>query len=109
MRLTHAELLDRYEAMQRISLHMLDAAKKGDWDRLIKLEQSRAGLENDLRQEDKSAWDDKRAARKAELIRSILDADNETRSLAQSWMNEMQISLNSMSTGKKMTQAYQQG
>ncbi|HJV88520.1 MAG TPA: flagellar protein FliT [Noviherbaspirillum sp.] len=108
MTITRAAWLGRYEEMQRISQNMLDAARKGEWDRLVQLEQSRAGVEKDLRQGDQSAWDGKHAARKAELIRSILDADNETRRLTQAWMAEMQKSLKSISTGKKLKQAYEQ-
>lgn len=108
MNLTNSELLERYEAMHRLSLHMLDAAQKSDWDRLIKLEQSRAGCEMELRDGDKSAWAGTQAARKTELIRSILDADSETCRLTQVWMGEMQKSLGSISAGKKVKQAYRQ-
>jgi flagellar protein FliT len=108
MNLTNSELLDRYEAMQRLSLHMLEAAQKNDWDRLIKLEQSRAECEKELRDGDKSAWAGTQAAQKTELIRSILDADNQTRRLTQVWMGEMQKSLGSISAGEKLKQAYRQ-
>ncbi len=107
MSMTNAALLGRYEEMQRASQYMLEAAQKGDWEQLIKLEQNRSGIEQYLKREDGVAWGGKDAERKAALIRAILDTDAQTSRLTRQWMSEMQNLLGNISAGKKMKKAYE--
>ncbi|HYD60981.1 MAG TPA: flagellar protein FliT [Noviherbaspirillum sp.] len=104
---TTAELLGRYTTMLSLSAQMLGAAKQGDWDRLVELEQQRSQIEASLTNDDKISWQGVYAAQKADLIHTILATDAQTRSLTQIWMNEMQGTLQSIGTERKVRKAYE--
>ncbi|HJV76552.1 MAG TPA: flagellar protein FliT [Noviherbaspirillum sp.] len=107
MNMTKKALLGRYEEMRYVSQTMLEAAKKGDWERLIKVEKTRSAIEEYLRREDQTQWAGKDAENKAALIRAILDADAQTSQLTRQRMSEMQNLLGNISAGKKMKKAYE--
>ncbi|HYD79828.1 MAG TPA: flagellar protein FliT [Paucimonas sp.] len=107
MTMTAPELLRHYEAMLLASQQMLDAARSGDWDRLVELERIRSDIEKHLMTEERPDWSGKDAARKSELIQAILGSDDETRMLTAHGMDEMRKFLADINTGKKMKQAYE--
>lgn len=86
---------------------MRDAARESQWDELAGLEDERYTLMKRLMAADRmdssdSGWN----ARKALLIRSILDCDAETRSLTEAWRLELRQILDSVGTEKKLGNAY---
>lgn len=102
------ELLAVYEEMQRLSLQMQEAARQGDWDRLVALQETRAGItEVLLKQENDRLLGPADLAKKMALIRSILDADAETKPLTESWMGELREILGSIGKAKKLQNAYE--
>lgn len=82
--------VELYAEMSRISSLMVDAARLGDWDRLIELETGVARLRDVLiaapEERNVSAAD---LARKRELIERILDDDAEIRRHTEPWMEHV--------------------
>jgi flagellar protein FliT len=101
-----AWILQRYEALALLSEQMREAARHGQWDELVELEQKRDPMLSELRTDGGEAIPDAIAARVSELIRSILAADDETSSLASSWRGELQELIASLGTERKLFQAY---
>ena len=103
-----AQLLARYEDLQRLTQQMLETAQRGEWDHLTALEQERAAIVGQLAsQEVGTIWGLAEGARKGDLIRAILEADAETKVLTEAWMGEVQEILGSIGTEKKLHTAYQ--
>lgn len=104
---TSSILLERYDAMWRLSQHMLTAAKQAEWDRLIELEQARTVIVEELKREDKILWQAAEGSQKEVLIRTILATDAEIKVLTESWMGELRGTLESIGTEKKLKKAYE--
>ena len=86
----NTELLSYYEAIERASVEMLDAARSGDWDEVCKLEGACALLIAQLKHAATSqelAGDEKPL--KAQLMQRILLNDAEIRQLAEPWVDEL--------------------
>lgn len=86
----NAQLISYYEAIERASVEMLDAARSGDWDEVCKLEGACALLIAQLKHAAASqelAGDEKPL--KAQLMQRILLNDAEIRQLAEPWMDEL--------------------
>ena len=82
-------LLDYYEAIERASSDMLDAARSGAWDRVVELEGACAVLIAQLKQAAATqslAGAERR--RKAIIMRRILLADAQIRSLSDLLMGD---------------------
>ncbi len=99
-------ILQRYEAFALLSEQMREAARHGQWDELVELEQKRVPMLSELRTDSGGAVPDAISARVSELIRAILAADEETTSLALSWRGELQELIASLGTERKLFQAY---
>ena len=99
-----ADLLSRYEAILRLSLRMQEAAREGDWDILIELEQDRAALLNQHHAHNESPAD--KSAR-AGLIQRILASDAETGLLVGPRQDELKMTFDSIETEKKLQKAYE--
>lgn len=83
-------LLQYYEAIETASHEMLEAARVGDWDRVVKLEGACAMLISQL----KHAASDHRlgseeAQIKARIMQRILLNDAEIRHLAEPWLEDL--------------------
>lgn len=103
-----AELLERYSEMLRLSQHMLELARQSDWDRLVEIGLARSAIADDLDKYDvPNGWSRAELAKKAELIRSILAADDEIKILTQAWMGELKEILGSIGTEKKLNNTYE--
>ena len=106
--MNRADLLKRYDEMLRLSQQMLASARQSDWDRLIEIEKLRAAIADSLvKQDDEILWDAADTARKAKLIRAVLDTDAEIKSLTALWMGELQAKLGSIGSEKKLQRAYE--
>lgn len=82
--------IDLYQEMSRASAAMVAAAREGDWERLIDLEQGVARLRDTLM----SMPEDTAIARadllqKRQLIERILDDDAEIRRHTEPWMEHV--------------------
>jgi flagellar protein FliT len=103
-----ADLIKEFEAIWRLTQKMREAANQGEWDQLIELEQTRAALTDALMKQDgEGKWGREEQVQKDELIRKILAADDEIKSLTESWMGELQEMLGSIGIEKKLSKAYE--
>lgn len=86
-----AQLLHYYEAIERASEEMLEAARDGDWDRVVKLEGACTVLIGRLKLAAKSASLDADSRRaKSRIMQSILVNDAEIRKLAEPWLADIE-------------------
>lgn len=93
-------LLSYYEAIEQASADMLNAAKAGDWDQVVKLEGACVLLISQLKHAARQAPLDADAAKaKSRIMQRILINDAEIRHLAEPWLQE----LDEMLTGKRQT------
>lgn len=86
-----SDLLNYYEAIERASQDMLEAARNGDWDTVVKLEGACAVLISQL----KNAAADQQLATeerqlKSRIMQRILVNDAEMRVLAEPWLEGLE-------------------
>jgi flagellar protein FliT len=86
--------IEIYEQMCALSSRMVEAARASDWERLIDLERSVAGLRASLVKETDDATSRREAARRRELIQRILRNDAEVRRHTEPWMEQVRRFLN---------------
>ena len=92
--MTHA-LLQYYEAIETASREMLEAARLGDWDRVVKLEGACAVLISQLKHAAGEAQLEGDAVRaKARIMQRILLNDAEIRHLAEPWLEDLDNMMN---------------
>lgn len=83
-------LLDCYEAIERASEEMLEAARAGDWDRVVHLEGACAVLISRLKQAAADRQlDETQAKAKSRVMLRILRNDAQIRSLAEPWLDDL--------------------
>jgi flagellar protein FliT len=83
-------LLQYYEAIERASREMLQAARDGDWDRVVKLEGACAVLISQLKHAATgAALAGEEAQMKARIMQRILLNDAEIRYLAEPWLEDI--------------------
>jgi len=104
-----AEILALYDRILAISRDMLALAKAEDWDALVDRELERrqevARLREALEAGPNPLAGEERSRSEA-TIRSILAIDEETRGLAERWMQELDQRLNSVSTSRRLRDTY---
>ncbi len=88
--MSQTALLQYYEAIERASQDMLEAARTGNWDEVVRLEGACAVLISQL----KHAANDGRLERedaqlKARIMQRILLNDAEIRVLAEPWLEDL--------------------
>jgi flagellar protein FliT len=94
------QLLSYYEAIERASVEMLDAARAGNWDEVVKLEGACVLLISQLKHAAQdvlpqaAATQATEAARaKTRIMQRILVNDAEIRHLAEPWLHDLDQSL----------------
>jgi flagellar protein FliT len=94
----NSDLLNYYEAIEQASHDMLEAARTGNWDHVVKLESACALLISQLKHaaSQKTLGADE-AQLKSRIMQRILVNDAEIRSLAEPWLEELDKTLNGMS------------
>ncbi len=99
--------LELYEEMGRISSVMVDAARAGDWERLIELESGVARLRDTLTtmpaETGGSVAD---LDRRRQLIERILDDDAEIRRHTEPWMEHVRHLLGDNRRLRELQRAY---
>jgi flagellar protein FliT len=95
-----SDLLNYYEAIERASADMLEAARRGNWDHVVKLEGACAVLISQLKAAAaQQPLGTEEAQLKSRIMQRILVNDAEIRTLAEPWLEE----LDQMLTGKSKT------
>ena len=93
-------LLSYYEAIEKASADMLDAARAGDWDHVIKLEGACVLLISQLKNAARgSQLSVDESQLKSRIMQRILVNDAEIRNLAEPWLDD----LDRLLTGKPTT------
>jgi len=83
-------LLNYYEAIERASQDMLEAARAGNWDHVVKLEGACALLISQLKHAaTRQALGPEEAQLKSRIMQRILVNDAEIRQLAEPWLEEL--------------------
>ena len=83
-------LLQYYEAIEQASEQMLEAARQGDWDQVVKLEGACALLISQLKHAaGKQQLGAEEAQLKSRIMQRILVNDAEIRQLAEPWLDEL--------------------
>ena len=91
-------VLSYYEAIEQASADMLNAARAGDWDQVVKLEGACVLLISQLKQAARDTPLPQEEARiKSRIMQRILVNDAEVRHLAEPWLHE----LDDMLAGKR--------
>ena len=100
---THAmpsQLLSYYEAIEKASQDMLEAARVGNWDHVVKLEGACALLISQLKHAaTRQNLASEEAQLKSRIMQRILVNDAEIRHLAEPWLQD----LDDMMAGKRKT------
>jgi len=83
-------LLSYYQAIEKASQEMLDAARQGNWDHVLKLEGACALLISQLKHQaaEKPLGEDE-AQFKSRIMQRILVNDAEIRQLAEPWLDDL--------------------
>jgi flagellar protein FliT len=83
-------LLQYYEAIEQASEQMLEAARGGDWDQVVKLEGACAVLISQLKHaaSSRELGRDERQL-KGRIMKRILVNDAEIRNLAEPWLEDL--------------------
>jgi flagellar protein FliT len=86
----NAALLNYYEAIERASMDMLEAARTGNWDQVVKLEGACAVLISQLRTAaTQKPLDSEEVQLKSRIMQRILVNDAEIRNLAEPWLDDL--------------------
>ena len=94
-----SQLLNYYEAIERASMEMLEAARHGNWDAVVKLEGACALLISQLKHAAASqAIGSDEAQLKSRIMQRILVNDAEVRNLAEPWLEGLEGMLAGRST-----------
>jgi flagellar protein FliT len=88
-------LMQYYEAIEKASQDMLDAARAGNWDHVLKLEGACALLISQLKNTAaKQPLADDELQFKTRIMQRILINDAEIRQLAEPWLEDLDLLLN---------------
>ena len=85
-----SQLLEYYEAIELASRDMLQAARDGNWDQVVKLEGACAVLISQLRTAAaQKPLDSEEVQLKSRIMQRILVNDAEIRNLAEPWLDDL--------------------
>jgi len=83
-------LIDYYEAIERASTDMLDAARRGHWNEVVKIEGACVVLIAKLREASKgTALDAQQLRRKSSIMQRILSNDAQIRHLVEPCLDDI--------------------
>ena len=102
-----ATIMQRYEQALELTRAMLEAARRSDWDGLVGLEKERSALVDQLRELDVNpARDAETREQKRQVLRDIMECDEQIQILTQDWMRELREILGSVSAEKRLSRTY---
>jgi hypothetical protein len=100
-------IMQRYETALALTRSMLEAAQKSEWDRLVVLERERTTLIDQLRDLDREPPRDVRERdRKRNLLREIMEFDEQIETLTRDWMRELREVLSSINAEQRLSRTY---
>ena len=100
-------IMQHYEKALALTRDMLEAAQKSDWERLMGLERERATLIDRLRDLDREpSTDTRERERKRDLLRDIMQRDEQIEILTRDWMRERREVLGSISAEQRLSRTY---
>ncbi len=86
----NTSLLSYYEAIEKASADMLDAARAGNWDHVIKLEGACVLLISQLKNAARGGQlSPEESQLKSRIMQRILVNDAEIRNLAEPWLDDL--------------------
>ena len=86
----NSALLNYYEAIEQASAAMLQSARAGDWDHVVRLEGACALLISQLKHAASARHlDSEEAQLKSRIMQRILINDAEIRQLAEPWLEDL--------------------
>jgi flagellar protein FliT len=86
----HPSLLNYYEAIEQASQDMLEAARSGNWDHVVKLEGACAVLIGKLKHAAAALpLGSEEAQLKSRIMQRIMINDAEIRTLAEPWLEDL--------------------
>ncbi len=95
-----SSLLNFYEAIERASADMLEAARAGNWDHVIKLEGACVLLISQLKNAARgNALSSEESQLKSRIMKRVLVNDAEVRQLAEPWLDD----INDLLHGRRKT------
>jgi flagellar protein FliT len=104
------EVLSLYESVATITHQMLDAARTGDWELLVKLESRCSSHVQMLRNgEPLAPLTGSMRDRKVKIIHRILEDDREIRNITTPWMAQLSAMMKNTGTERKHAKAYGAG
>jgi flagellar protein FliT len=96
----NSSLITFYEAIERASADMLEAARAGNWDHVIKLEGACVLLISQLKNAARgSALSTEESQLKSRIMKRVLVNDAEIRHLAEPWLED----IDDMMSGRRKT------
>ena len=100
-----------YGSIAKISAQMVQAAKVGDWDQLVALEQDCYRLIERLKGPEPPVQqtDAQYVQRKASILRQVLADDAQVRKFTEPWMTRLEVYLGSARQATRLYRAYQDG
>lgn len=100
-------IMQRYEKALTLTRSMLEAAQKSEWDRLVVLERERTTVIDQLRDLDREPPRDVRERdRKRDLLREIMQFDEQIETLTRDWMRELREVLGSINAEQRLSRTY---
>ena len=107
MTMTNHDVLSMYAAMGELTSQMVAAASASDWEHLQDLEQRMTAHVAVLRaNEGMVRLEGEQRAKKATLIKQMLDNDRKVRDLITPWMAQLAKLINSTGTERRLVNAY---
>ena len=105
--MSSSHVIANYELLAALNEQMHAAAVQGEWEQLITIERQCKPLLAAMKSLDATVKLDAVAQlRKADLIKKILADDAEIRKLAQVWMDQLQLSMQSNRQELRLRLAY---
>lgn len=96
----NSTLLNFYEAIERASADMLDAARSGNWEHVIKLEGACVLLISQLKNAAREqVLSEDESQLKSRIMKRVLVNDAEVRQLAEPWLDD----INNLLHGRRKT------
>jgi flagellar protein FliT len=107
MTMTNQDVLTVYATLGALTSKMVDAANASDWEQLQALElQVTAHVAVLKANEGMVRLEGEQRARKASLIKQMLDDDRKVRDLVTPWMAQLAKLINSTGTERRLVNAY---
>lgn len=103
-------IVTMYAEALALTERMLAAARSSDWEGLVRAEQERDRLVEEIRLQDvdPARSQPELRTRKRELIESIMRLDAEVRVLTEDWMHELRDILASANNTQRLSKTYDQ-